>query len=92
MNSEELFRRLPDPEDPLIIKEISFDHQEKRVDIIKDFQSGTGFSHPICGLPPFYPGHGGANMEAPERIPAPNVCACTGTRAEMFMAFLDKSQ
>ncbi|QRF74545.1 Transposase [Thermoplasmatales archaeon] len=51
MNSEELFRRLLGLEEPWIIKEIKFDHQEKRVDIFIDFPKGSRFPCPVCGIP-----------------------------------------
>ena len=51
MNSEELFRRLPGLEEPWIVKEIGFDHQEKRVDIFIDFPGGAKFPCPVCGQP-----------------------------------------
>ncbi|MCL5782793.1 MAG: transposase family protein [Candidatus Thermoplasmatota archaeon] len=44
-----LFRRLLGLEEPWIIKEIKFDHQEKRVDISIDFPSGSRFPYPVCG-------------------------------------------
>ena len=50
MNSEELFRRLLGLEEPWIIKEIKFDHQEKRVDIFIDFPGGSRFPCPVCGI------------------------------------------
>jgi hypothetical protein len=43
VNSEELFGRLPGLEEPWINKEIKFDHQEKRVDILIDFPRGSEF-------------------------------------------------
>jgi transposase len=51
VNSDELFRRLPGLEEPWIIKEIKFDHQEKRVDIFIDFPRGSKFPCPVCGIP-----------------------------------------
>jgi transposase len=50
MNSEELFRRLLDLKEPWIIKEIKFDHREKRVDIFIDFPRGSKFPCPVCGI------------------------------------------
>jgi transposase len=50
VNSEELFRRLPGLEAPWIIKEIKFDHQEKRVNILIDFLRGSEFPCPVCGI------------------------------------------
>ena len=49
MNSEELFRKLLGLEDPWVIKEIKFDHNEKRVDIFIDFPRGSRFPCPVCG-------------------------------------------
>jgi hypothetical protein len=37
VKSEELFRKPLGLEEPRIIKEIKFDHREKRVDIFMDF-------------------------------------------------------
>ncbi len=51
MNSEELFRKLLGLEEPWSIKEIKFDHQEKRVDIFIDFARGSRFPCPVCGVP-----------------------------------------
>ncbi len=51
MNSEELFRKLLGLEEPWIIKEIKFDHKEKRVDIFIDFPRGSRFPCPVCGIP-----------------------------------------
>ncbi len=50
MKSEELFRKLLGLEDPWIIKEIKFDHQEKKVDIFLDFPKGSRFPCPVCGI------------------------------------------
>ena len=50
MKSEELFRKLLGLEDPWIIKEIKFDHQEKKVEIFLDFPKGSGFPCPVCGI------------------------------------------
>ena len=49
MNSEELFRKLLNLEEPWIIKEVKFGHQEKRVDIFIDFPRGSRF--PCVGSP-----------------------------------------
>ncbi|MGP6208070.1 transposase family protein [Cuniculiplasma sp. SKW3] len=49
MNSEELFRKLLGLEEPWIIKEIKFDHQEKRVAMSIDFPRGSRFPCPVCG-------------------------------------------
>ena len=43
MNSKELFRRLLGLEDPWTIKEIRFDHQERRINIFIDFLKGSRF-------------------------------------------------
>ena len=44
MNSEELFKKLLGLEEPWYIKEIRFDHDDKRVDIWVDFQKGSRFT------------------------------------------------
>ena len=49
MNSEELFKKLLGLEEPWYIKEIRFDHEDKRVDIWIDFQKGSRFKCPLCG-------------------------------------------
>ncbi len=49
MNSEELFKKLLGLEEPWYIKEIRFDHEDKRVDIWVDFQKGSRFKCPLCG-------------------------------------------
>ena len=51
MNSGELFRKLLGLEELWIIKEIKFDHQEKRVGIFIDFPRGSRFPCPMCGQP-----------------------------------------
>ncbi|MCL4480436.1 MAG: transposase family protein [Candidatus Thermoplasmatota archaeon] len=55
MNSEELFRKILDLEEPRIIKEIKFDHQEKRVDTFIDFPKESRFPCPVCEI--FYGVH-----------------------------------
>ncbi len=49
MNSEELFKKLPGLDEPWYIKQIRFDHEDKRVNIYVDFPKGSRFLCPEWG-------------------------------------------
>ena len=83
MNSEELFRRLLGLEEPWIIKEIKFDHQEKRVGYLHRFPKGIKIPMPGVWTALFCPRHRGTHMETPERIPVSHISACKGTQNKM---------
>jgi transposase len=83
VNSEELSRKLLGLEEPWIIRQIKFDHQEKRVDIFIDFPRVSRFPCPICGQPYSVHDTEEKDVEAPEHIPVPHICACEGAKDRM---------